>query len=101
MMFKVRIRELESDGDGGLELSREKETFCPDMRAVGELLRNYQHNYGYRKGHQHWSLDDLQNDDRPGTFFIASLNREDGSMVMVNDPEMEEIDLRVKLWGEE
>ena len=100
-MYKVRISELESDGDGGLEHAREKEVACADMKAVGEELKHFQHRYGYRKGHQHWSLDDLQNDDRPGTFYLARVEREDGSIVRVNDPEMDELGLRVKLWGEE
>ncbi|MEQ1561695.1 MAG: hypothetical protein ABL899_03185 [Nitrospira sp.] len=95
MMFKIRIREFESDGNRGLELARESEILCPDIKAVGEKLKYYQHCYG-RKGHQHWSLDSLMDDDSTPAFYVANVEREDGSMLMVYDPEMEEIGLRVE-----
>lgn len=97
-MFKIKIRDFEFD-ESNLELVRTREVLCPDMKAVGEKLKRYNHQfYSRRWPQQHWSLDALLDAESDGALHIATLEREDGSEVCADDPEMDEIGLRTEVF---
>lgn len=96
-MFKIKIRDFEFD-EGNLELARTREIPCSDMKAVGEELKRYNHKfYSRRWPQQHWSLDALLEAEGDGALHIATLERNDGSEVGADDPEMDEIGLRTQV----
>jgi len=98
-MFKIRIKDFERDDESSFRLAREREVLCLDMKVVGEKLKRYNHQfYSRRWAQQHWSLDALLESEGDGVLHIATLEREDGSEVCADDPEMDEINLRTEVF---